>query len=385
MKISTLLALLPLAMAAPARRASPAPVVVPRGVRLVEGKYIVKMKGDSNIQSVSSALSSIKAHADHTYTHSFHGFAASLSPDELEKLRQDPNVDFIEQDAIVTISNTQTDADWGLSRISSRKAGSSVYTYDKSAGAGTCAFVIDTGVEDSHPEFEGRAKFLRNFADDGDDTDGNGHGTHVSGTIGSRKYGVAKKTRIFGVKVLDAAGSGQNSNVIAGMDYVSKEAKNQNCPKGIVVNMSLGGSESEAINQAAAGITKAGLFLAVAAGNDGIDASYSSPASAPSACTVGATTNIDTLAEYSNIGPIVDILAPGSDILSTWIGGTTNIISGTSMASPHVAGIGAYFLGKGHKVNGLCNYIVQTGVKNVIQDVPSGTVNVIINNGMSSQ
>ncbi|KAG5982077.1 hypothetical protein E4U55_002312 [Claviceps digitariae] len=371
-------------MANPAKRAPPAPVVVPHGVRLVEGKYIVKMKGGSSIQSLTSAISSIKARADHTYSHSFRGFAASLSPTELKILRQDPNVDFIEQDAIVKISVTETDAPWGLARISNQKAGSTTYTYDKSAGEGTCAFVIDTGVEASHPQFGGRATFLKNFADDGDDTDGHGHGTHVCGTIGSTKYGVAKKTKIFGVKVLDSSGSGTNSAVIAGMDYVAKEAKNQSCPKGIVVNMSLGGEKSSAVNLAAAGITNAGLFLAVAAGNDGDDASYFSPASEPSACTVGATTNSDALAPYSNVGPVVDILAPGTDILSTWIGGKTKIISGTSMASPHVAGIAAYFLGAGRKVEGLCDYIVQSGEKNVITGVPSDTVNVIINNGATA-
>lgn len=165
------------------------------------------------------------------------------------------------------------------------------------------------------------------------------------------------------------------------MDYVAKEAKNQNCPKGIVVNMSLGGEKSDAVNQAAAGITGAGLFLAVAAGNDGADAAGYSPASEKSACTVGATTKTDGLAEYSNIGALVDVLAPGSDILSTWIGGKTNTISGTSMASPHVAGIGAYFLGKGGKVEGLCEFLAQNGVKDAIQGVPQGTVNVLINNG----
>ncbi|KAK2608863.1 hypothetical protein QQS21_002576 [Conoideocrella luteorostrata] len=381
MKVSTLLALLPIAMAAPAKRSSPAPVVVPRGAQLVDGKYIIKMKGDAHLQSVSAAISSIKADADHTYTHSFNGFSASLSPQELEKLRQDPSVDFIEQDAIMTISATQSGADWGLARLSSQKAGSTTYTYDDSAGEGTCAFIIDTGVEADHPEFEGRATFLKNFAGDGQDSDGNGHGTHVSGTIGSKTYGVAKKTKIYGVKVLDAQGSGSNSAVIAGMDYVAKSAGEQSCPKGSVVNMSLGGTQSAAVNQAAAGITGAGLFLAVAAGNDGQDASGYSPASEESACTVGATTKQDGLATYSNVGKIVDVLAPGSNILSTWIGGKTNTISGTSMASPHVAGIGAYFLGKGQKVDGLCDYLVQNGVKDAIQGVPSGTVNVIINNG----
>ncbi|KAG5952886.1 hypothetical protein E4U53_007646 [Claviceps sorghi] len=369
-------------MAAPSKRASPAPLLVPRGSQPVAGKYIVKMKSGSSIQSVDSAISSIKAHADHTYTQSFYGFSASLSPEDLEKLRKNPGVDFIEQDSIVSISTTTTQkgADWGLARISNQKAGSTVYTYDRSAGAGTCAFVIDTGVEASHPQFEGRAKLLKNFAGDMEDTDGHGHGTHVSGSIGSKTYGVAKKTKIFAVKVLDSTGYGTNSGVIAGMDYVAKEARKQYCPKGIVVNMSLGGAKSTAVNLAAAGITKAGLFLAVAAGNDADDASEFSPASAKSACTVGATTKADAFAPYSNMGPMVDILAPGTDILSTWIGGKTNVISGTSMATPHVAGIGAYFLGKGLKVAGLCDYIVRTGQENAIKDVPSHTANVIINN-----
>jgi subtilisin family serine protease len=165
------------------------------------------------------------------------------------------------------------------------------------------------------------------------------------------------------------------------MDYVAKEAKNQNCPKGVVVNMSLGGEKSDAVNQAAQGITSAGLFLAVAAGNDGQDAAAYSPASEKSACTVGATTKTDTIADYSNIGALVDVLAPGSDIESAWIGGKTNTISGTSMASPHVAGIGAYFLGKGGKVDGLCEFIAQNGVKGAIQGVPQGTANTLINNG----
>ncbi|OAA51422.1 subtilisin-like protease [Metarhizium rileyi] len=384
MKVSTLLAILPIAMAAPSKRSSPAPVLVPRDVQLVEGKYIVKMKAATSGPTVVSAVSSIAADADHTYTHSFQGFAASLTPEEIEQLRDDPNVDYIEQDAIITISaTTQEDADWGLARLSSQTPGTTTYTYDESAGEGTCAFVIDTGVEAEHPEFEGRAKFLRNFVGDNQNTDGNGHGTHVSGTIGSKTYGVAKKTQIYGVKVLDAQGSGTNSGVIAGMDFVAREAKTQQCPKGIVVNMSLGGQKSTAVNHAAEGITSAGLFLAVAAGNDARDASGYSPASEQSACTVGATTRSDDLAEYSNFGSIVDVLAPGSNIKSTWLRGGTNTISGTSMASPHVAGIAAYFLGLGAQVQGLCEAIASKGLKGVIQGVPSDTANILINNGES--
>ncbi|KND91783.1 Cuticle-degrading protease [Tolypocladium ophioglossoides CBS 100239] len=380
MRAATLLALLPLAIAAPSKRASPAPVIVLRNAQLVEGKFIIKMKDQVKTTSVSTAVEGIAANADYTYSHSFNGFAASLSPEELEKLRGNPDVDYIEQDAIVTISTTQQGADWGLTRISSQQPGTTTYTYDASAGAGTCAYVIDTGVDVTHPDFEGRASFLANFADQ-DNTDGNGHGTHVSGTIGSKTYGVAKKTTIFGVKVLDASGSGTNSGVIAGMDFVSRDAAGQNCPRGVVVNMSLGGGRSSAVNQAAANIVSAGLFLAVAAGNSAQDASNFSPASEPTACTVGATVRDDSLASYSNFGSLVRVLAPGTAITSTWPGGSTNTISGTSMASPHVAGLGAYFLGLGQSTSGLCSYIAQHALSNVISGVPSGTLNLLINNG----
>ncbi|KID64093.1 Proteinase T [Metarhizium brunneum] len=381
MKGSTLLAILPLAMAAPAKRSFPAPVLVPRGAELIEGKYIIKMKAKAEVSAVSSAISSIAAEADYTYN-DWNGFVATLTPEELQKLTDDPNVDFIEQDAIMTMYATQPNADWGLARLSSKTPGTTTYTYDDSAGEGTCAFIIDTGIEAGHPEFEGRAEFLKNFANDGQDTDGNGHGTHVAGTIGSKTYGVAKKTKLFGVKVLDAQGSGSNSFVLAGMEYVTQNAKTKTCPKGVVVNMSLGGTKSEAVNDAARKITEAGLFLAVAAGNDGKDASGYSPASESSACTVGATTKDDKLATYSNIGSVVDVIAPGSEIKSTWINGGENTISGTSMASPHVAGIGAYFLGKGKSIQGLCDFIKGQGVE--IQGVKGGITNVLINNGEGS-
>lgn len=168
------------------------------------------------------------------------------------------------------------------------------------------------------------------------------------------------------------------------MDYVAKTAKTYHCPKGVVVNMSLGGGRSESVNQAANGIAKAGLFLAVAAGNSNDDANSYSPASASGACTVGATTKTDELASYSNYGPKVNVLAPGSNILSAWIGKTTKSISGTSMASPHVAGIGAYFLGLGVSVNGLCDYIASKGVQGAIANVPDDTANILINNGYNN-
>ncbi|KAI1485277.1 peptidase S8/S53 domain-containing protein [Biscogniauxia mediterranea] len=379
------LALLPLALAAPSKRSSPAPVVKPRGAQLIDGKYIVKMKKEAQVGALESSIQGIAGDADFTYTSThFSGFASSLTDEELESLKNNPDVDYIEQDAVVTIKATQSNADWGLARLSSTEPGTTDYTYDDSAGEGTCAFIIDTGIDVSHEDFEGRAEFLQNFVDS-DDTDGNGHGTHVAGTIGSKTWGVAKKAKLFAVKVLDASGSGTNSGVIAGIDYVAQNAGQQECPKGTVANLSLGGSKSSAVNEAAAGVVSAGTFLAVAAGNEATDADSSSPASEPTVCTVGATDSTDAIAEYSNYGSVVDIFAPGTDIESTWLDGQTNTISGTSMASPHIAGLGAYFLGTGAAtVDNLCDYIASSALSGVLSGVPSGTVNLLANNGESA-
>ncbi|KAF4122320.1 cerevisin [Geosmithia morbida] len=386
MRAATLLALLPFAVAAPSAsvaRSAPAPVVVPRGGKQIDGKYIIRMKPSSISTAVNSAIDSIKSAADYTYDIGFQGFAASLESSELELLRLNPYVDYIEQDAEVTIQETQTDADWDLARLSSKEPGASGYSYDESAGEGTCAFVLDTGIDVNHPEFEGRATWLENFTSDPNE-DGHGHGTHCAGTIGSKTYGVAKKTSLFAVKVLDNQGSGTNSGIIKGMEYIAKEAPGKDgCDKGSVVNMSLGGSFSQAVNDAAAGIADAGLFLAVAAGNDGANAATSSPASEPKACTVGASDQQDKIASFSNFGNLVDVFAPGVDILSTVPDGQTEKMDGTSMASPHVAGIGAYFLGLGQKVDGLCDYIADKSI-HVVTGAPNGTTTGLINNGYSA-
>lgn len=184
----------------------------------------------------------------------------------------------------------------------------------------------DTGIYTSHPDFGGRASFGANFADNSN-TDGNGHGTHVAGTTGSNTYGVAKKTNLIAVKVLGSDGSGTNSGVISGINWAANDVRSKGRSGKAVANMSLGGSFSQATNNAVAAATSAGLFMAVAAGNDGADASGSSPASEPSACTVGAIDNTKTEASFSNYGSIVDIFAPGVNVLSTWNDGRTNTVS----------------------------------------------------------
>ncbi|KAI0842767.1 subtilisin-like protein [Hypoxylon sp. FL0890] len=382
-----LLSLLPLALAAPAKRAEPAPLIRPRGSKLVEGKYIVKLYETSAITALEDAMSHFEGDADHVYNvEGFKGFASALTAEALEKLQNHPDVEFIEQDAIMSINAyiTQTGAPWGISRLS-HKSGTNGYIYDSTAGTGTCSYVIDTGIYTDHPEFEGRATFAANFIDSSA-TDGNGHGTHVAGTIGSKTYGVAKKTQLYAVKVLDSSGSGTTSGVIAGMNFVTSDVRTRSCPAGAVANMSLGGGSSSSINSAAKAMINAGVFLAVAAGNDNQNAANSSPASEPSVCTVGATTSGDARASYSNYGSVVDIFAPGSSILSTWREGRTNTISGTSMATPHITGLGAYLLAlEGKKTpQDLCSYIASTANNGLLSSIPSGTVNKLAFNGNPS-
>ncbi|KAI1370911.1 subtilisin-like protein [Hypoxylon crocopeplum] len=387
MRTAAFLSLLPLAFAAPAKRAEPAPLLKPRGSQIVEGKYIVKLYENAAISALENAMSTFEGDADHVYNvEGFKGFASALSAADLETLQNHPDVEFIEQDAIMSINayTTQSSAPWGISRLS-HKSGTNGYVYDSSAGTGTCAYVIDTGIYTTHAEFEGRATFLANYVDSSN-TDGNGHGTHVAGTIGSKTYGVAKKTSLYAVKVLDSSGSGTTSGVIAGMNFVTSDSKTRSCPAGKVANMSLGGGTSSSINSAAKAMINAGVFLAVAAGNDNANAANSSPASEPTVCTVGATTNTDARASYSNYGTVVDVFAPGTNILSTWATGGTNTISGTSMATPHIAGLGAYLLALNGNMTpqALCSYIASTANSNVLSGVPSGTVNKLAFNGNPS-
>ncbi|KAK3935498.1 cuticle-degrading protease [Diplogelasinospora grovesii] len=384
MHIVSLVSLLPLALAAP--------LLQPRAGQLIPGSYIVKFRESSSEAAIQDALSMADSiSVGHVYNAGkFKGFAAKLSARQLEAVRSLPQVEYVEQDAVVTIDayTSQSGAPWGLGRVSHHATNVTTYTYDSSAGAGTCSYVIDTGIYTAHEQFEGRATWLNNFAGDGNNTDGAGHGTHVAGTIGGVTYGVAKKTSLYAVKVLDASGSGTLSGVIAGMNFVATDSATRNCPNGTVANMSLGGSKSTSLNAAAAALVNAGVFLAVAAGNSADDAQFYSPASEPTVCTVGASDSTDTMAYFSNYGSLVDIFGPGVDVLSSWIGGPTetNTISGTSMATPHITGLGAYLLtllGKKTPAQ-LCAYIKSSATAGTLSQVPSGTANAIAFNGNPS-
>ncbi|KAK6523985.1 subtilisin-like serine protease [Orbilia ellipsospora] len=281
----------------------------------------------------------------------FQGYSGGFDATTLQQILQSPEVDYVEQDAIMKINTEQTDATWGLDRIS-HKTLASPYTYDydeSAAGNGVTVYVIDTGIRVTHKEFQdttgkkttSRASWGFN-AVDSSNSDGNGHGTHCAGTIAGKTYGVSKKAKLVAVKVLSSSGSGSTSGVVKGMNWVADNAT----PNLSVASMSLGGGRSATIDSAVDAIFNHGITIVVAAGNENQDASNDSPAGAPNAITVGALDNTNTIASFSNWGPTVDVFAPGVNVLSSW--GTsdsaTNTISGTSMACPHVAGLAAYYI-----------------------------------------
>lgn len=282
---------------------------------------------------------------EHVYAYALNGFSATLTDEEYLKLKSDERVKYIEPDAVVKAFNTQTNATWGIDRVDQRDLPlNQTYTWD-ATGQGVRAYIIDTGIRYTHVDFGSRASFgFDAFGSNGND--GNGHGTHVAGTVGGTTYGVAKNALLVAVRVLDNSGSGSTSGVIAGMDWVTA-----NHIKPAVANMSLGGGASTATDEAVARMYDAGVPVIVAAGNGNMagreqDACNYSPARAPKAYTVGATTSSDAKASYSNYGNCVNMFAPGSSITSAWYTSNTaiNTISGTSMASPHVAGAAALFL-----------------------------------------
>ncbi|MER7479835.1 S8 family peptidase [Streptomyces sp. NPDC126510] len=313
----------------------------------IKDSYLVTLKKGAGLKASSAAgkglVKEYGGSVDKTFGKALNGYSATLSATEARRLAADPAVASVEQNQRVTLAATQTNAPWGLDRIDQASLPlSGTYTYPDSAGSGVTVYVIDTGVRITHQQISGRASYGYDAVDgDTNAADGNGHGTHVATTIAGSTYGVAKKAKIVGVRVLNNSGSGTTAGVIAGIDWVTR---NHSGPS--VANMSLGGGASATLDTAVRNSIASGVTYAVAAGNSSTSASSSSPARVAEAITVGATTSTDAKASYSNYGSALDIFAPGSSITAGWHTGdtATNTISGTSMATPHVAGAAAVYL-----------------------------------------
>ncbi len=322
-----------------------APVVGRSAPGAIDGRYIVVLNQQSS-RAVAADARSVAVDKGGRITHQYgtalKGFAAKLPDRAVRALRANPAVAYIEADRRVSIDGDQAGATWGLDRVDQRNLPlNSNYHYD-ATGSGVKAYIIDTGVLTTHSEFTGRtaAGFS---AIGGTPTDCNGHGTHVAGTVGGSTYGVAKSVTIIPVRVLDCSGNGTDSGVIAGIDWVT--SNHTSGPA--VANMSLGGGVSSALDTAVNNSINDGVFYAVAAGNDyGANACNGSPSRVAAAVTVGSTTSTDARSDFSNVGSCLDIFAPGSSIKSAWYTSSTatNTISGTSMATPHVAGAAALYL-----------------------------------------
>ena len=358
-----------------------------KGARAIPNHYIIVFDRDAtgrggdealNTRDIEDLVPDPVRTVTYRFDYAINGFAATMTEDQALLISEDSRVAFVEEDAIFEAVATQTNPPWGLDRIGQRNLPlNQAYSYT-TTGAGVRAYIIDTGIRRTHTQFGGRASVGFDAVGDGQNTnDCNGHGTHVSGTVGGSTYGVAKSVSLVAVRVLNCAGTGSTSGVIAGVNWVTN-----NHVKPAVANMSLGGGVSTALDTAVRNSIAAGVTYAIAAGNSNTNAANQSPARVAEAITVGATTRNDVRSSFSNFGSVVDIFAPGSAIPSAYNTSdtATATLSGTSMASPHVAGVVARYLqsNPGATPASARNAIVGAATLNVLNGIPSGTANRLL-------
>jgi subtilisin family serine protease len=353
----------------------------------IANHYIVVLKGRLPIHPTrrserkaraedARVAPSVGAKPLYEYDADLRGFAADLTRKQLRELRQSRLVKYVEQDERVRedTSHTQTGAPWDLDRIDQQSLPLDATYHYSSEGVGVSVYVIDTGIEVTHPDFGSRASFGVNTVDT-NNSDCNGHGTHVAGIVGGTTYGVAKLVRLVGVKVLNCSGSGTMAGVIAGVNWVTEH----HVPDKSVANMSLGGGANTALDAAVQQMVESGVFLSVAAGNNNANACNMSPARAPAAFTTAASDPSDKKASFSNFGPCVDAYAPGVGVPSDWLSGRANTLSGTSMAAPVVAGIAALYLSdQASTPAATSTWIIDHATTGVIVNNPLETANRLV-------
>ncbi|GLB43175.1 putative peptidase S8 family protein [Lyophyllum shimeji] len=349
------------------------------------GKYIVKLKHGVSKDDIFSQLNVENVTEQWTL---INGFASRLSADDLNTLRASPDVEYIAEDGIVRTSFIQYNAPWGLDRISHKSLFfnrnpdtlNHQYRYNPPAGRGVDIYIV--GIQITHVELYPRARWGATFGGY-PNADGNGHGTHVAGTAAGKTLGVARDASLIAVKVLSDRGFGFYSDIISGLNWVANAVVASRRPS--IVNMSIEGPASQALDDTVTALVNKGIHVCVAAGNHNTDAKDTSPARAPGANTVAASTIDDWKASFSNFGAVVNFWAPGQQVLSAWIGPSnrnTAFLNGTSMATPHVTGLIAYFIG--HRGNirpvRMTAYLKSLAVRNPLRGVPAGTVNNMVQN-----